>query len=262
MKDEPGNPYYDSIYSILRSRYRYVVNHAMADKALDTVMDIMERVMKENPDITLEDMRRLRVSADHGMMQPRPDQLPRMAKLGMVIICSSGNINRAAPWVKVFGEETADWIAPIKNMLNAGVMATSEEEGGGADVTPMYGLYRFMTRKAERGDVIGPKQAIDRVSAIKMQTIWASFYVLKEKELGSLSPGKYADFVVFNKDFFTIPEQEIPTVFPLMTVLGGKTTLLRQELAKELGVPPVGYQVNWKFKPEFDEAWREEVRTE
>ena len=245
----PGSPYYEAIYTILRSRYRFVVNHSWADGGLDTVMDIIERVMKENPDITLDFMRSLRVSADHCGLMPRPDQLPRMKNSGMIISCGANNMNRAAPWIKVFGEDKADWVNPIKNMVKAGVMPTAEGEGGG-EVTPFYGNHMLITRKTDRGQIIGPNQAIDRVSAIKMQTIWGAFYVLKEKELGSLEPGKLADFVVLNKDYFTVPQDDIPTVFPLMTVLGGKTMVLREELAGELGLAAAGPQKKFKFVEE------------
>jgi hypothetical protein len=58
--------------------------------------------------------------------------------------------------------------------------------------------------------------------------------------------------VVLNKDYFTIPEGEIGSVFPLMTVLGGKTIVLREDLAKELGTPAVGPQEKWLFKTEAE----------
>ena len=240
---------------MLRSGIRYVVNHSMSDKSLDYVMDIMEKVVAENPEITLEDMRRLRVTSDHCYMSPRPDQLPRLAKLGMIISCPAGAyLNRIVPWIPVLGEQIADWNSPIGGMLRAGVMPTAEGEGS-EGVTPFFNNYQRMTRRTELGKIVGPNQAIDRVSAIKMQTIWAAFYVLKEKELGSLEPGKFADFVVLNKDYFTVPQDDIPTVFPLMTVMGGKTRTLRAELASELGVSPLGLQREWKFKPDFDPAW-------
>lgn len=263
---EPGSPWYDAIYAMFRSRIRYVVNHSWSDKGLDNIMDIMERVMEENPDITLDVMRSLRVTADHCALYPRPDQLPRMKKLGIMLSCSPNNIRGTAPWLKVLGEDKAEWVAPIKNILDAGVMPSFEGEGGSLrpgdteGVTPMANLNLLMTRKAQTGLIVAPNQAIDRVSAIKTATIWGSHYVLKEKELGSLEPGKLADFVVFNKDYFTIPQDEIPTVFPLMTVLGGKTMMLRTELARELGVPAVGPQIEWKFEPAFNPAFSEDVK--
>ena len=85
-----------------------------------------------------------------------------------------------------------------------------------------------------------------------MSTVWPSYYVLKEDEIGTLEPGKFADFVVFNKDYFTVPVEQIPTVFPLMTVLGGKTIVLREEFATELGVPAVGPQMKFRFEAEYN----------
>ena len=65
--------------------------------------------------------------------------------------------------------------------------------------------------------------------------------------MGTLEAGKLADFIVLNKDYFTIPQDQIPTVYPLMTVMGGKTITLREEWAGELGVPPVGVQMQFRF---------------
>ena len=55
-----------------------------------------------------------------------------------------------------------------------------------------------------------------------MATVWASEYVLKEKILGSLEPGKLADLLVLNRDYFTVPEAEIGTVTPILTMVAGK----------------------------------------
>ena len=248
----PGSPYYKAMYAALSARYRYVVNHNAADKSFDVIMDILEKVMEDNPDISLDFMRSLRVSSDHCHFYPRHDQIPRMKKLGMIISCGAGHVNSSSPWLKVFGEDKGDWVAPVKNMLNGGVMVTAEGEGLGSlagddPVTPLSGLMNFIPRKNARGELVGARQAVDRIELLKMLTVWSSYYVLKEKELGSLEPGKFADFVVFNKDYFTIPQDELPTVFPLMTVLGAKTIMLREELAKEMGVPPVGPQKKWRF---------------
>jgi cytosine/adenosine deaminase-related metal-dependent hydrolase len=76
--------------------------------------------------------------------------------------------------------------------------------------------------------------------------------VLKEKQIGSLEAGKLADYVVWNKDYFSVPEADLGTVYPVMTVLGGKTVLLRDEYAKELGggATAIGHQAKFNFKEE------------
>jgi hypothetical protein len=58
--------------------------------------------------------------------------------------------------------------------------------------------------------------------------------------------------VVWNKDYFTVSEADFPTVYPVMTILGGKTIALRQEFAKELGANAVGPQLNYSFKYTYD----------
>ena len=67
-----------------------------------------------------------------------------------------------------------------------------------------------------------PEEAIDRVTALKMTTTWASEYMLAEDTLGTLEPGKYADFTVLDRDFFTVPIEEIRKLKVVMTGLAGK----------------------------------------
>jgi hypothetical protein len=145
-------------------------------------------------------------------------------------------------------------------MLKAGLNVSTE---GGQQVVPKLGAddenwtifaryFPYMTRKRSDGVALAPEEAINRVQLMKTATSWAAAYMMKEKELGTLQVGKFADFVVFNKDYFTIPEADIPTVFPLMVVVGGKTIVLREELARGLGTPAVGPQL--KFTSEIPQA--------
>ena len=231
------------------------MNHAYGDKGVDYVMDIMEQVIEEKPEITLDYMRSLRVTVDHCGFYPRKDQIPRMKRLGMIVSCDDRYLNRSAPYLKVYGEDKANRISPIKSMLAAGLMTTVETElrvESGEGPSLFAQLSRLITRRNDRGELIAPEEAIDRETLMKAITVWPSYYVLKEKEIGTLEPGKFADFVVFNKDYFTVPQAEIPEVIPVMTVVGGKTIVLREELANEWGVPAVGPQLKFQFKTEYD----------
>jgi predicted amidohydrolase YtcJ len=254
---QPGNKYAQAIHTALKSRYRYVVNHVYGDKAVDYVMDIMDQVIEENPEITLEYMQDLRMTSDHCGFYPRKEQLPRMARYKWMLSCDVAFINRSYPWLSVYGNDKANRIAPMKTIIEGGVMPTLEfelrTESGTGPTLWAQGI-QAITRKNNKGILVAPEEAISRELALKMITVFPSYYVLREKEIGTLEVGKLADFVVYNKDYLTIPVDQIPTVFPLMTVVGGKTVILREEFARELGAQPVGPQVHFEFTEEYDEG--------
>lgn len=254
---EPGNQYAKAIHTAFENRYRYVVNHVYGDKAVDYVMDIMDQVIEESPEITLDYMRSLRVSADHCGFYPRKEQLPRMKRFNMIISCDVDFLNRSYPWLKVYGQDKANRVAPMKSLIDGGVMATLEfelrtETGDGP--TLFSKAIQAITRRNSKGVLVAPEEAVSREMVLKMITVFPSYFVLREKKVGTLEVGKLADFVVFNKDYLTIPEDEIPTVFPLMTVVGGKTVILRGEFARELGTQPVGPQIQFEFKEDYDQG--------
>ncbi len=136
-------------------------------------------------------------------------------------------------------------------MLLGGIVVANEGKANGFEdpsPAPFAWFYRFMTRKRPDEVVLAPEEAVDQVQLMKMSTSYASRYVLKEKELGTLEPGKFADFVVLSKDYFTILQAQILTVISLMVVMGGKTRVLWEELAKDLGLPAVGPQLKFSFE--------------
>ena len=55
-----------------------------------------------------------------------------------------------------------------------------------------------------------------------MFTRWAAEYVLRENVLGSIEPGKWADLMVLDRDYMTIPENEISKTQVLLTMVGGR----------------------------------------
>ncbi len=72
---------------------------------------------------------------------------------------------------------------------------------------------------------------------------------MKEDDLGSLEIGKFADFVVLDKDYLTIPIDQIPEISPQMTVVGGQIRFLTPEFARALGLDVVGAQFEADYKP-------------
>ena len=58
----------------------------------------------------------------------------------------------------------------------------------------------------------------------------------------TLEVGKKGDFLILNRDYWAVPEAEIHTVRPLMTIVDGKTVFLDRSWAGELGLEPIGFQ--------------------
>ena len=251
---EPGGPYYDAIYTAVKNRLRYVINHNNGDKGITQFMDIIDRVMKEDPSMDLDYMRSMRFTSDHCPYYPTQDQMPRMKRLNMQFSCGAAELSSDHGYSigKIYSESYANRVGPINSLFKNAIMVSNEGGGSGMDDvnrTTFARWFPYITRKRSDGVVLAAEEAINRVQLLKMSTAYAAYYVLKEKELGTLEPGKFADFIVYNKDYFTVPENEIPTVFPLMVVTGGKTVVLREEYAKDLGLQAVGPQLKFGWDP-------------
>src|SRR3990172_6617247 len=237
-QNAPGTRMYETVKTAIENYLRISTTHAEGDKGIDYFMDAVEEAMKENPGITLDWIRSLRLGTDHCNLSPSPDQLPRMAKLGMFKSCAGNNLN-AIRWFGpgMYPDFYIRQIAPVRTAIQAGVRITSESTNNF-----FVGAQQFITRKTNDGKVVNLPEAVDRNTALKMMTNWSAWAVLREDRLGSLEPGKLADYIVLNADYFSVPEDQIGKIYPLMTVMGNQVMMLREEFAKELGRSPVGPQ--------------------
>jgi predicted amidohydrolase YtcJ len=253
-RNAPGTALSRTILSGILAKERVVAGHAYADKGVDYMMDAVEKAMEMDPQITLEYVRSRRFSSDHCGFYPRPDQLPRMARLGWYISCGGNVLSRSYPWLERYGLRYANWVAPIKSLINARIKTVYENEAGvdGLESEAYWTAgYDLITRKNSYGKMVAPEEATDRFTLMKMSTIWPAEYVLREKQIGTLETGKFADLLVLNKDYFTIPEDQIPDVYPLMTMVGGRIEVLREEFARELGRQAVGPQLTFERRNRY-----------
>jgi len=239
---------YQTIVTALSNGSRVVAGHNYGDLSADHYMDAIEEAMERSSEITLEHIRSLRLSMDHGGLYPRPDQLPRIKNLGMMLGMGSAALSRSLPWIQKYGfEKYQGWVMPTKRALDYGIKVAWEGEGGVSN--GLFSLMTpFITRRNQQGVIIAADQAVDRNTVLKMATAWGSEYLMKEDELGSLELGKSGDLLVLNQDWFTVPEEDLDRTYPLLTVMGGEIRYLRDEFAQELGMEPVGYQLRYNFE--------------
>lgn len=251
-----GPQWGENLENAIRGGMRVAGIHVSGDVSIDNLMDAIEKISKEEG-MTLEQIRAKRHAFDHSSGVPRPQQIPRMKELGMLASLNNNllweppgvvpNMAGTAMFARIHGVEYTSWISPRKSLTEAGVMSTFEIDRPLADKIFFF-LHKGMTRYNERdGMVYGPGERTDRIIQLKAITRWGAYYLLKEDVLGTLEPGKFADFVVLDKDYLTVPENEIPNLQVLMTVVGGRTIHLTSGWASDIGMQPVGY-TTWKDK--------------
>jgi len=244
---------------IVESGMRLAAIHTGGDKDIDYFLDSIEEGSKR-AGLTIEQIRSKRHAFDHSAGAPRPQQIPRIKHLGMMVSMLNTILwethRGASEIARQYGIEYANWVAPRKSVSEAGIMTGFE-----IDRPLPHKLFFFITKGMNRYNdrdrqVYGPGERTDRITQIKALTVWAGYYMLRENLLGTLDPGKFADFIVLDRDFFTVPEADIPRINVLMTVVGGKTVHLAPALAAEFGTRPVGpttwtesIPAGWEPKP-------------
>ena len=250
---EPGDDGRRVKEDIVRSGGRVGAMHSGGDLDIDHLLDIIETQSKV-AGFTLEQIREKRHAFDHASGAPRPDQIPRIKRLGMFVSMINTVIweNRtgydSSYRLRNYGEEYLNYAVPRNSVTKAGIMNTQEIDRA----LPHYLFYNIwvgMTRyNSAFKRTYAPEEGTDLITQLKALTIWGGYYLLRENKIGSLERGKLADFVVLDKDVLTIPTDDIPSVKVLMTVIGGNTVSLLPSMADELNTSPIG-ATTWPTKP-------------
>ncbi len=118
-----------------------------------------------------------------------------------------------------------------RSILDQGGIIAAGSDYYVSPYNPFYGLHAAVTRQDRENNPPGgwfPEQRMTRHEALKAYTLGPAYLEFSEDIKGSISPGKLADFVVIDRDYFTIPEEEIHEIQVLKTVVGGKVEYVRE----------------------------------
>ena len=165
-----------------------------------------------------------------------PQDIPRAGKLGLMWSCDAGRIVQDS-LVAAYGEDVKNrYTVATRRMLDAGINVSLEGEWDGIET--------LVTRKDNQGRVWGADQKVDRATALRIATRNGANYILKGDDLGSIEPGKLADLLILDRDYMTMPEDEIAEMRPLMTMKGGQFIFLRTDFASQYNLRPAGAEIS------------------
>jgi predicted amidohydrolase YtcJ len=193
--------------------------HAIGDRANRVVLDEFESALGEHP---IAD-HRFRI--EHAQII-HPADIPRFAKLGVIPSMQASHQTSDMYWAgNRIGSNRLLGSYAWRSLLNTGVIIANGSDLPVEEVNPLISFHASIARQDENDWPAGgwhPEQKMTRDEALKSMTIWAAHAAFMEKEVGSLEPGKFADFVVVDQDVMQVPAELLLRTRVLATYLGGR----------------------------------------
>ncbi|MBM3527110.1 MAG: amidohydrolase [Alphaproteobacteria bacterium] len=191
--------------------------HWHNDRAVHHLLGVLERVNAQTP------LAPLRWSVAH-LNDASPQSLERLKAMGMGWLVQNAFFFRGEAFLGQRGLEAARLAPPIASALRMGVNV-----GGGTDAhrvmwpSPFVSLQWMLDGKTVGGVPIrGPEEIPSRIEALRLYSQGSAWFTFEDHERGSLAAGKLADLAVLDKDYLTVPVDEIGSIVSLMTIVGGR----------------------------------------
>lgn len=154
------------------------------------------------------------------------DDIPRFAELGVIASMqathATSDKNMAEDRI---GADRMQGGYAWRRLLDSGAILANGSDFPVELSNPFHGLYAAVTRRGRDGEPDGgwyADQALSRAEALHSFTLAAAFAANQETRLGSLEPGKWADFIIIDRDYFEVPSSEIDDIKVLQTWVGGE----------------------------------------
>ena len=201
-----------------------VGTHAIGDRGNRVALDAYEAALKAVPTVD----HRFRI--EHVQILDHAD-VPRFAQLGVIPSMQAVHQTSDMYWAPTrLGYARTFGAYAWRSLLNTGVIIPNGSDFPVERVNPLYSFHAAVSRQDDNSWPPGgwfPEQRMTREEALKSMTIWPAYAGFMETLTGSLTPGKYADFVILDRDIMTIPESSILGTGVVATYIGGKAVYER-----------------------------------
>jgi predicted amidohydrolase YtcJ len=191
--------------------------HATYDETITRALDVFEKVNKDVP------LQGLNWFFDHAETISDKN-IDRIAALGGGIAVQHRMMFQGEDFVERYGAKAAERTPPVARMLEAGVPV-----GAGTDATrvasynPWVSLAWLVTGRTLGGLKLYPQRGLlDRETALRLWTDANTWFSTEQGKKGQIAAGQLADLVVLDRDYFSVPEEEIQDIESVLTLLGGK----------------------------------------
>ncbi len=198
--------------------------HAIGDRGNRIVLDAFARAQSNAP-------APLRNRVEHAQIISLAD-IPRFAELGVIAsiqpIHATSDMNMAEDRI---GPERIKGGYAWRKLLDGGAVIASGSDFPVELPNPFHGLHAAVTRQDRNNLPAGgwhASEALSRAEALHSFTLGAAFAAHQDDRFGSLETGKWADFILVDRDYFKVPPDQIDDLQVLETWIGGERVFQRQ----------------------------------
>jgi hypothetical protein len=195
-----------------------IITHANGEAASDLLIKAISAAEKKHP---YKDQRPTLI---HGQFL-REDQVEAYQRLHVIPSLFPMHTFYWGDWhcEHTVGPELCQNISPTGWARARGMIFTTHHDAPVALPDSMRVLDATVTRRSRSGKVIGEKQKVDVLTALRAMTIWPAFQIFEEKDKGSLEVGKLADFVVLSADPTAVEPDTLAQLKVLETIKEGNS---------------------------------------
>jgi predicted amidohydrolase YtcJ len=201
-----------------------LITHAIGDRANHTILDMYERLEKEDGPRN----RRDRIEHAQTLL---PEDIPRFAQLHVIASVQPYHAIDDGRWAeKRIGPERVKYTYAFRSLMDSGAVVAFGSDWPVAPLVPLTGIYAAVTRRTIDGKNPNgwmPQQKVTVAESVKAYTYNAAYAEREETIKGSIAPGQLADLIVLSDDIFTIDPVKIDAVKVEMTFLGGQVIYTR-----------------------------------
>jgi predicted amidohydrolase YtcJ len=199
------------------------VIHAIGDRANHDVLDVFAEVRKQEAAAGIpRDQRRHRL--EH-VQVIHPDDLPRLAELDVIASVQPIHATQDMNNVDAFWGRRGELAYAFRKLLDSGARMAFGSDAPVETPNPFVGIHAAVTRRRADGypNEAGwhPSEKLTVAEAVAGYTTGAAYAESLETVMGSITPGKYADFIVPDRDIFTCDPMTIHETQVQLTVVGG-----------------------------------------
>jgi hypothetical protein len=209
-----------------------VNTHAIGDRANRVVLDAYAA--------TLGGPNHRRFRIEHAQIVS-PGDFDLFAKYSVIASMQATHATSDMRWAEQrVGPDRIAGAYAWKQMLDRGVVVANGSDFPVEEPDPMPGFYASISRQDSGGNPPGgwrPGEVLSREQALRSWTAAGAYAAFEEQRLGTLEPGKLADFIVLSRDIMKVPAAEIPGTRVLRTVSGGRT-VRHEQFNGVLALPP------------------------